>query len=111
MPLLILGAQTCPKEIEGTLYALLMSTLNVGGLVSSGLGGLLTILLGVTDKDFSNLWLLVVVCSLLNLLPMGFLDLVPTEKDFRSNLESSNASSEERRGLINENGDAAGSDY
>jgi len=45
----------------GTLYALLMSTLNVGGVVSDNLGGLLTWAIGVTATDFSRLWILVLV--------------------------------------------------
>jgi hypothetical protein len=63
MPLLILGAQTCPKNVEGTLYSVLMSTLNIGGVLADQLGGLLTWALGVTSHDFKNLWLLVLCCQ------------------------------------------------
>ncbi len=45
----------------GTLYAMLMSTLNIGGVVSDHLGGLLTWAIGVTANDFSKLWILVLV--------------------------------------------------
>jgi len=90
MPLLILGAQTCPPSVEGTwinacvmwlcitcvqhhltaslptmhagtLYSLLMSTLNIGGVVADNLGGLLTWIIGVKSNDFTHLWLLVLV--------------------------------------------------
>jgi len=34
MPLLILACRMCPKNIEGTMYAILMSTLNFGSMMS-----------------------------------------------------------------------------
>lgn len=30
MPLLVLACKMCPKNIEGTMYAMLMSTINMG---------------------------------------------------------------------------------
>ena len=82
MPLLVLGAQTCPKQVEGTMYALLMSIINVGSVVSDNLGGLLTWAVGVTENDFHNLWILVLICNIANLLPIPLLyTLVPKEED------------------------------
>lgn len=99
MPLLILGAQTCPKAVEGTLYALLMSTLNIGGVVSDNLGGLLTWVLGITSDNFSNLWLLVLICNIANLIPIPFLYvLVPTEEQLHEfHRDSRKAQEEEDR--------------
>lgn len=34
MPLLVLACRLCPKNIEGTMYALLMSTINLGSIAS-----------------------------------------------------------------------------
>ena len=34
IPILVLACEMCPKNIEGTMYALLMSTVNCGGMVS-----------------------------------------------------------------------------
>ena len=42
MPLLVLGAETCPPHIEATLYSCLMSTINVGSLLSTYFGALFT---------------------------------------------------------------------
>lgn len=61
MPLLVLACRMCPKNIEGTMYALLMSTLNFGSIISLQLGGVLTYFLGISDTNFDNLWLLVVL--------------------------------------------------
>ena len=42
MPLLVLAASLCPPGVEGTLFALLMSTFNAGGIVGQELGAALT---------------------------------------------------------------------
>ncbi|MEM6869238.1 MAG: folate/biopterin family MFS transporter, partial [Cyanobacteria bacterium P01_C01_bin.121] len=70
MPVLVLSARLCPPGVEATLFALLMSVVNLSGLLSHELGALLTHQLGVTETDFSNLWLLVLVTNLTTLLPL-----------------------------------------
>ena len=64
MPLLVLACRMCPKNIEGTMYALLMSTINFGSIISSQLGGVLTYMLGITETSFTQLWLLVLLSNL-----------------------------------------------
>jgi folate/biopterin transporter len=78
MPLLVLAARICPVGVEATLFALLMSLLNLGGLVSREIGAVLTDWLGVTEVDFSNLWILMLMTNLSNLIPLPFLGLLPT---------------------------------
>lgn len=73
MPLLVLCCKVCPKNIEGSLYALLMSTWNFGLMASGQLGGLLLMALGINEKEFGNLWILVVVTSGLMVLPLPIL--------------------------------------
>lgn len=70
MPMVVLGARVCPVGVEGTLYALLMSISNIGGVVSSEWGSLLTNMFGVTSVDFSALWKLMLVCHLIDLIPI-----------------------------------------
>lgn len=70
----MLAARLCPPGIEGTLFAALMSVYNASGVVSNQLGAVLTHALGVTETDFTNLWLLVTICSLSNLLALPLLD-------------------------------------
>ena len=77
MPVLILAARLCPRGIEATFFALLMSIFNFGGLVSNELGALLTHALHVTETDFVNLWKLVLITNLSTLLPLPLLRLVP----------------------------------
>jgi folate/biopterin transporter len=79
MPVLVLAARLCPPGIEATLFALLMSVLNLSGLVSKEGGALLTHLLGITDRNFDNLWLLVLITNLGGMVPLLFINLLPNE--------------------------------
>ncbi|MEO1209429.1 MAG: folate/biopterin family MFS transporter [Cyanobacteria bacterium J06638_20] len=79
MPVLVLAARLCPSGVEATLFALLMSVVNLGGLVSHQLGAGLMVLLHVTESDFTNLWILVIITNLTTLLPLPFLGWLPKE--------------------------------
>jgi folate/biopterin transporter len=79
MPVLVLSARLCPEGIEASLFALLMSIFNLAGLLSNELGALLTHVLGVTERNFDQLWLLILICNLSSLLPLIFLKWLPTE--------------------------------
>ena len=76
MPMVVLGARICPKGIEGTLYALLMSLSNMGGVFASEWGSLFTAMFGVTGSNFTNLWKLMLVCHACDLIPMFSLSLL-----------------------------------
>ncbi|MGJ3246811.1 MAG: folate/biopterin family MFS transporter [Elainellaceae cyanobacterium] len=78
MPILVLAARLCPPGVEATLFALLMSVLNLAGLVSHELGAGLTHLLGVTEANFDRLWLLVIITNTSTLLPLPFLRFLPS---------------------------------
>lgn len=58
-----------------------MSILNGGSFVGSALGAGLTAYLGVSSTDFSNLFLLVLLCNFSTLLPAPFLGLLPSSLD------------------------------
>lgn len=77
MPVLILAARLCPPGIEATLFALLMSIYNLAGFLSYELGAGLMHLLGVTEANFDNLWILVVITNLTTLLPLPFIGWLP----------------------------------
>lgn len=81
MPVLVLAARMCPKGVEATLFATLMSLMNAGGFTSSALGAGLTSALGVTASNFDNLAMLVAICNLSSLLPLPLLRLVPGQLD------------------------------
>ncbi|WP_448603969.1 folate/biopterin family MFS transporter [Thermoleptolyngbya sp.] len=81
MPVLILAARLCPPGVEATLFALLMSVTNLAALVSYELGAGLMHWLGVSEDNFSNLWLLVIITNLSTLLPLPFLGWLPGQED------------------------------
>lgn len=78
MPVLVLSARLCPPGVEATLFALLMSVVNLAGLLSHELGAVLTHWLGVTETNFDNLWELVLITNLTTLLPLPLLFLLPS---------------------------------
>lgn len=77
MPVLVLSARLCPPGVEATLFALLMSIVNLAGLLSHELGALLTHWLGITETNFDHLWQLVLLTNLTTLLPLPLLFLLP----------------------------------
>ena len=76
MPMVVLGAQICPPGIEGSLYALLMSITNIGGVFAEEGGSLLTNMFGITGTNFTNLWKLMLICHLFDLIPLSGLNLL-----------------------------------
>ena len=89
MPVLVLSARLCPKGVEATLFALLMSIWNMSGLISNELGALLTSALGITETNFDKLWLLVIITNLSTLLPLPFIGWLPkTDPQAHSNMDN-----------------------
>jgi folate/biopterin transporter len=91
MPVLVLSARLCPAGIEATLFALLMSVWNLSGLVSHELGALLTAWLGVTETNFDNLWLLVLIANTSTLLPLIFISWLPAKDPQATEVEINNS--------------------
>jgi folate/biopterin transporter len=79
MPVLVLSARLCPRGVEATLFAVLMSITNLAGIISYEGGAIITHWLGITDRNFDQLWLLVVITNLSTLLPLPFLNWLPAD--------------------------------
>ncbi|XP_065868579.1 probable folate-biopterin transporter 3 [Euphorbia lathyris] len=77
MPLLVLSSKLCPAGIEGTFFALLMSIDHVGMLSSTWAGSLILHILNVTRTEFDNLWMAILIRSILRMVPIGLLFLIP----------------------------------
>ncbi|ABG52330.1 MAG: folate/biopterin family MFS transporter [Trichodesmium sp. St16_bin4-tuft] len=91
MPVLVLAARLCPPGVEATVFALLMSIYNLAALISHEGGALLMHWLKVTETNFDNLWLLIVITNLSTLLPLPLLNWLPTanaQTDEEENLNS-----------------------
>ena len=78
LPMLVLAARLCPDGIEASVYASIISVSNAGGLLSMLGGSILSTAFGITMHDFSGLWKLVLVVSVLMPLPLCLLRLVPS---------------------------------
>ena len=81
MPVLVLAARLCPPGVEATLFALLMSVVNLAGLVSYESGAFLMHKLGITESNFTNLALLIVIANLTTLLPLPLLGWLPSSEE------------------------------
>jgi MFS family permease len=79
LPVYTLAARICPSGVEATLMALISATNDVGGTVARYLGAFLTSILGITDVDFGNAWLLFLLRIVLTALPIIVVPLVPSE--------------------------------
>ncbi|GMF23543.1 unnamed protein product [Phytophthora lilii] len=77
MPVMVLCAKLCPKGIEGTLFALLMSISNFSRSVSEFWGALVCAWLGIAKDEYDMLWLAIVLRSILKVVPIFFLFLIP----------------------------------
>lgn len=76
MPMVVLGAKLCPTGVEGVIYSLLMSITNLGGIVGSEMGSMLSGVFGITATDFSNMWKLMLLCHICDLIPLSCLSLL-----------------------------------
>ncbi|RLN93325.1 hypothetical protein BBJ28_00002101 [Nothophytophthora sp. Chile5] len=77
MPVMVLCAKLCPKGVEGTLFALLMSISNFSRSVSEFWGALVCAWLGIAKDQYELLWLAIVLRSVLKVVPIFFLFLIP----------------------------------
>lgn len=80
MPVLVLAANICPPGVEGMLYATMMSANNLSGNIGRLFGGGLTKIMGITNSDFSNLPLLLLITNLSGLIPLMFLHYIQDER-------------------------------
>ena len=78
MPVLVLCAKLCPKGVEGTLFALLMSITNFSFSVSEFWGAAICAWLDISKDSYDLLWVAVLLRSLFKIAPIFFLFLIPT---------------------------------
>ena len=70
----------CPKNIEGTMYALIMSSLNFGSIVSGQLGSAFTYYMGITEDNFDNLAWLLFITNTIQIIPLALISMIDIEK-------------------------------
>lgn len=77
MPIIVMASRLCPEGMEGTMYALIMSINNLGGIVGSQVGAMLCTYLGVTATNLTNFWILVLISNGSSILPLLLIGWVP----------------------------------
>lgn len=75
--MMVLNTRLCSVGIEGTFFALLACIDSLGTLCSKWSGGLVLHAFGVTRSDFRNLWLVVLLRTVLRFVVVAFVFLVP----------------------------------
>ncbi len=76
LPSVVLAARICPDGVEGSLYATMMSISNLAGVLSSEWGSVLASIYGVDKNNFGNFWKLIVLCNLIDLVPIASVALI-----------------------------------
>lgn len=61
LPLLGTCCRLCPEDLEGTTYGLFTSLFNFGYYLATIWASVLLIILGVSTRNYSNLWMVVVI--------------------------------------------------
>lgn len=64
MPVLIIICELCPKDLEGTTFAFLSSLLNLSAILSNYFGSLILLLFNINSKQYSKLWILILIQSI-----------------------------------------------
>ena len=101
MPLLVLCCRICPKNMEGTMFAILMSVFNLASTISYYLGSLLIYLLNITQKNFKNLWILILLANIFAIIPLFFIGMVNIEKANAVAFEWNNNEEKTKTDVIN----------
>lgn len=79
MPLLVLAAQICPDNIEGTLFAFIMGMSNMGSSYAGEFGSWLSGYLGMTNADFSGLPIAMFLRAVHTVVPILLLWMIPDQ--------------------------------
>ena len=69
IPILALLSRLCPKNIEAIVFAIFIAVLNLGVSLSSELGAAIITMLGVTDQNFDNFWVIPIITAVFQLSP------------------------------------------
>ncbi len=80
LPILVLACRLCPKNIEATIFAIMITANNLAGNLSSQLGAILLSYLGITSTQFDNLWMFTLINACIQLLPLVLLFTIDFEK-------------------------------
>jgi len=99
LPILVLACNICPKNIEVTLYAFLMSVVNLSSLFANQIGSVISFSLGITSENFTNFRYFILIANFSAFLPLPFLMLI-NDKDYEGKENEINPDEEEKNNLL-----------
>jgi hypothetical protein len=103
LPILVLACNICPKNIEGTLYAFLMSVINLSSLFSNQIGSVVSYSLGITSENFTNFRYFILISNFSAFFPLPFLMLI-NDNDYNNKKSSEEEIKEEEESNLLNNG-------
>jgi len=81
MALMIMAVKVCPKEVESTVFEVIMGVINVSYLISYESGGLISKLLHIGNGNYENLWIQVLIATVFPIVMLISFLFVPTDFD------------------------------
>ena len=87
MPICLLAARTCPRNIEGTLYSTIMAISNLGGLCAMWMGAWFTDLFDIHVAHFQKLWQLALLCLLASFIPLSCVNFMTNDPKLLSSCD------------------------
>ena len=85
LPTVVLVAKICPENIEGSLYATVMSISNLAGVLDSEWGAIIAHAWGIERDNFDNIIPFIIFCNMIDLIPLGMLKLLTPSGNFSTN--------------------------
>ena len=83
LPTVVLVAKICPENVEGSLYATVMSISNLAGVLDAEWGALIAHAWGIQRDNFDNIVYFIVLCNMMDLIPLGLLRLIDIKAQAR----------------------------
>lgn len=77
LPVFSLAVSLCPRDLEGTIYSIFMSSITLGTQFGALTGSFISSYLGITKENYDNLGFYLKILSLFTLIPLLILFLLP----------------------------------
>eukprot|EP01016_Furgasonia_blochmanni_P036598 TRINITY_DN419_c0_g1_i15.p1 TRINITY_DN419_c0_g1~~TRINITY_DN419_c0_g1_i15.p1 ORF type:complete len:325 (-),score=58.14 TRINITY_DN419_c0_g1_i15:1148-2122(-) len=87
MPMTVLYARLCPVHIGATMMSAFTSVAWIARIVKSELSALILSVIGVTEKDFSKLWLAYLIGKSMMIIPLILLLIIDFERAIKATEE------------------------
>ena len=95
LPILVLACNICPKNIEGTLYAFLMSVINLSSLFANLIGSVISSSLGITSTNFEHFRWFILIANFSSFLPLPLLYLI-NDNDYKADNHDTDSEKEKK---------------